>query len=40
MYNMPLEIQNLIYEFDNTYRDKYNNVISELNNKGMLISIN
>ena len=30
MNNLPIEVQRLIYSFDNTYNDKYNKVLKHL----------
>ena len=31
-YNLPIELQTFIYEFDNTYHNKYQKTVKELNN--------
>lgn len=30
-YNLPIELQQYIYEFDCSFKDKYENVLKELN---------
>ncbi len=33
MFQLPIEVQRIIFSFDNTYKKKFNKVLTEFNNK-------